>query len=80
MPDSVDYKELYLKLFRTTEQAIRLLITTQQECEELYMEHIQPTEEEFSPEGRMFCRQITGCKKGGGWSQECLTKCLDTIP
>ena len=51
MPDSVDYKELYLKLFRTTEQAIRLLIAAQQECEELYMEHIQPTEEEFSPEG-----------------------------
>lgn len=51
MPDPVDYKGLYLKLFRTTEQAIRLLIAAQQECEELYMEHIQPTEEEFSPEG-----------------------------
>ena len=33
----VDYKELYLNLFRATEGAIRILIAAQQECEELYL-------------------------------------------
>lgn len=32
-----DYQSLYLKLFRATEEAIQLLMTAQQECEELYM-------------------------------------------
>lgn len=32
-----DYKEMYLTLFRATEQAINLLIDAQQQCEELYM-------------------------------------------
>ena len=32
-----DYKEMYLKLFRATEKAIDLLISAQQECEELYI-------------------------------------------
>ncbi|MEG1994382.1 MAG: hypothetical protein RR048_05670 [Oscillospiraceae bacterium] len=32
-----NYKELYFKLFRATEKAIRLLTTAQQECEELYL-------------------------------------------
>ena len=32
-----DYKELYLVLFRASEQAIRLLIEAQQRCEELYL-------------------------------------------
>lgn len=42
-----NYKDLYLKMFRASEQAIHLLIAAQQECEELY---ISSTEEEFSPE------------------------------
>jgi len=29
-----DYKELYLKLFRASEDAIQILIEAQQECEE----------------------------------------------
>ena len=33
----VDYKELYLKMFRATEDAVRILIAAQQECEELYL-------------------------------------------
>lgn len=37
MPDNTDYKELYLKLFRASEEAIRLLIAAQRECEELYL-------------------------------------------
>lgn len=32
-----DYKEMYLTLFRATEQAINTLIAAQQQCEELYM-------------------------------------------
>jgi hypothetical protein len=32
-----DYKELYFNLFRATEQAINLLITAQQACEEEYL-------------------------------------------
>lgn len=32
-----DYKELYLKLFRASEQAIHTLMTAQRECEELYI-------------------------------------------
>lgn len=31
-----DYKEMYLKLFRASEEAISILIAVQQECEELY--------------------------------------------
>ena len=31
-----DYKEMYLKLFRASNQAIEILIAAQQECEELY--------------------------------------------
>ncbi len=32
-----DYKEMYLTLFRATEQAINALIDAQQKCEELYI-------------------------------------------
>ena len=32
-----NYKEMYLKLMRSTEAVINLLITAQQECEELYV-------------------------------------------
>ena len=32
-----DYKEMYLKLFRASEEAVDLLIAAQQECEELYI-------------------------------------------
>ena len=33
----VDYKEMYLRMVRASEEAIRLLIKAQQECEELYL-------------------------------------------
>ncbi|WP_312159983.1 hypothetical protein [Oscillibacter sp.] len=39
-----DYKELYLKLFQASEEAIKLLIAAQQACEELY---INPPEMEL---------------------------------
>jgi len=32
-----DYKEMYFKLLNATEDAIRLLIKAQQECEEMYI-------------------------------------------
>lgn len=32
-----DYKEMYLKMMRASEQAINLLIEAQKECEELYI-------------------------------------------
>jgi len=32
-----DYKELYLKMLRSSEEAINLLIAAQQACEELYI-------------------------------------------
>ena len=32
-----NYKEMYLKMARASEQAIRILIKAQQECEEMYL-------------------------------------------
>ena len=32
-----DYKEMYLTLFRATEQAVDTLVAAQQACEELYI-------------------------------------------
>lgn len=32
-----DYKEMYLKMFRTSEQAVNILVAAQQECEEHYI-------------------------------------------
>jgi len=32
-----DYKEMYFRLMRATEDAIRTLINAQQECEEMFL-------------------------------------------
>ncbi len=32
-----DYKQMYLTMFKASEEAVNLLIKAQQECEELYM-------------------------------------------
>lgn len=37
-----DYKEMYLKMFRATEEAVNLLIDAQQACEELYITAPEP--------------------------------------
>lgn len=37
MTKETDYKELYLKMVRAAEKAIRMLIEAQRECEELYL-------------------------------------------
>jgi hypothetical protein len=41
-----DYKEMYFKIFRATEEAVNILITAQQECEERY---ISSQESESTP-------------------------------
>lgn len=38
----LDYKELYLKLFRASEKAANILIAAQQVCEELYISQSEP--------------------------------------
>ncbi len=37
-----DYREMYFKLFRATEQAIDGLIRAQRECEEMYLASPEP--------------------------------------
>lgn len=37
-----DYKEMYLKMVRASEQAVNILIAAQRECEELYTSSPQP--------------------------------------
>lgn len=37
-----DYKEMYLTLFRATEDAVNILIDAQRKCEELYMTSEEP--------------------------------------
>lgn len=37
-----DYKEMYLKMFRASEQAINILVAVQRECEELYISQPEP--------------------------------------
>ena len=37
-----DYKEMYLTLFRASEEAINLLIAAQRICEELYISQGEP--------------------------------------
>ena len=37
-----DYKEMYLKLFRASEEAANILIAAQQGCEELYLSLPEP--------------------------------------
>ena len=41
-----DYKEMYLKMVRATEEAMNCLIAAQQECEEMY---IQAKEDSIAP-------------------------------
>lgn len=38
----MDYKEMYLKMVRASEQAIRILVEAQRECEDLYLSRPEP--------------------------------------
>ena len=44
-----NYKEMYLKLFHATEDAINRLIKAQRECEELYLSTGDNEEPSLSP-------------------------------
>lgn len=37
-----DYKEMYLKMFRASEEAVNILIAAQRECEEMYIAEPDP--------------------------------------
>ncbi|MBQ8587731.1 MAG: hypothetical protein IJ453_06560 [Oscillospiraceae bacterium] len=37
MNDQIDYREMYYRMAKATERAIRLLVSAQLECEELYL-------------------------------------------
>ncbi|MPN63724.1 hypothetical protein SDC9_211490 [bioreactor metagenome] len=37
-----DYKEMYFKIFKASEQAINILVSAQRECEELYVSSQEP--------------------------------------
>ena len=37
-----DYKKMYLRLFRASEEAVNLLIAAQRKCEELYVNAPEP--------------------------------------
>lgn len=43
-----DYKEMYLRMMDASEKAINLLITAQQECEEMYLSEKEPELKIFS--------------------------------
>lgn len=46
----MDYKEMYLKMMRASEEAIRILIQAQQECEEMYISAEEPELIELRPD------------------------------
>ena len=37
-----NYKELYLKMFRASEEAVNILLEAQRECEELFISQPEP--------------------------------------
>lgn len=41
-----DYKEMYLKMMRATEQAMRILVEAQRECEEMFLDGEESPEKE----------------------------------
>lgn len=52
-----DYKKMYLRIMRASEDAIRLLIEAQQECEELYISEqdvMADEQSEYEEEGNGF--------------------------
>lgn len=53
MNESADYKEMYLKMVRASEDAIRIHVKAQRECEEMYMDSVVKNEVRrfFGPEG-----------------------------
>ncbi len=50
MITDADYKQMYLIMFRASEEAISLLIQAQRECEELYLSASERGEPQSRPE------------------------------
>ena len=48
----MDYKEMYLKMMRASEEAIRILIQAQQECEEMYVSAQEKENIVLRPDGK----------------------------
>lgn len=46
-----DYKEMYLSLFRATEEAVNTLIAAQRKCEEMYVNGPEPELRTVAVEG-----------------------------
>ena len=45
----MDYKEMYLKMMRANEEARRILVAAQRECEEMYINAPEPVIELVVP-------------------------------
>ena len=44
MEKNIDYKEMYLKMVRASEEALNILIAAQRECEEIYQQQSEDGE------------------------------------
>lgn len=44
MEKNIDYKEMYLKMVRASEEALNILIAAQRECEEIYQQQAEDGE------------------------------------
>lgn len=60
MNETTDYRELYLKMVRASEKAIRILIEAQRECEEMYLDSVVEKE----------VRRFFGPKAAELWMQD----------
>ena len=52
MEKNIDYKEMYLKMVRASEEALNILIAAQRECEEIYQQQAEDGEVPDSQKGR----------------------------
>ena len=75
-----DYKELYLKLFRATEETINRLIEIQQQCEEAYLAagEQKPTRPRSNDIGREPTKKSSGTFRC--FSSSCFAGIGNTYP
>ena len=67
-----DYKEMYFRLFRATEDAMELLIKAQRECEEMYLSAEDEAEEKEKPSPLRGGRCPAGADEGDAKAPICL--------
>lgn len=66
MTEEPDYKEMYFKMVRATEKAVRILIEAQRECEDIYLRSENEPEETHSAEPEKQARpRIKGSASSG---------------